>query len=137
MSQKKILIVDDSQVVLKALSSRLQAEGYATLSAEDGSEALRLFRNEKPDLVLMDINFPPDVGFGGNVSWDGFRIIEWMRKSGLLGATPSIIITSEDPAKYRAQAMEAGAVEVFQKPISVPYLLKTIRGCLDAVPAGS
>ena len=80
MSRKKILIVDDSVVLLKALSLLLLSKGYQVLTAEDGAAALSTVRREKPDLILLDINFPPDVAHGGTVSWDAFRIMDWLRR---------------------------------------------------------
>jgi CheY-like chemotaxis protein len=126
MSKKRILIADDSLIVLKALEMKLNAAGYAVTTASDGSEALEKAAAFRPDLVIMDINFPPDISQGG-VAWDGFRIIEWMRHTGAAGAAPAIIITSDEPEKHRVEAIEAGAVAVFQKPLSLPVLLETIE----------
>jgi CheY-like chemotaxis protein len=68
MNNKKILIVDDSLVFLTAVSKLLQAKGYQVLTAEDGAAALSAVRREKVDLILLDINFPPDVAHGGAVN---------------------------------------------------------------------
>src|ERR1041385_4351581 len=59
--QKKLLIIDDDAVVLKATSMRLQAAGYSVVTAIDGSSAIHALRKEKPDLILLDLSFPPDV----------------------------------------------------------------------------
>src|SRR6266536_1626625 len=59
--RRKILIVDDDAVILKALSLKLESAGYAVATAVDGADALRGLREEMPDLVLLDINFPPDI----------------------------------------------------------------------------
>ena len=131
MSKQRILIVDDSPVVLKALEMKLQKAGYATMTALDGSDALEKAGRFHPELVIMDINFPPDISQGG-VTWDGFRIIEWMRYTGAAGSAPAIIITSDDVERHRAKALAAGAVAVFQKPISLTKLLETLEECLGA-----
>src|SRR5258708_5989267 len=68
----KILIVDDDAVIRKALTLKLESHGYAVAAAVDGADALRALRDENPDLVLLDINFPPDVAHGGGIPWDGF-----------------------------------------------------------------
>jgi len=133
MSKHRILIVDDSPVVLKALEIKLQKAGYATMTASDGSSALEKAGRFQPELVIMDINFPPDISQGG-VNWDGFRIIEWMRYTGAAGSAPAIIITSDDVEKHQAKALAAGAVAVFQKPISLTSLLNTLEECLGAAP---
>src|SRR5437773_140530 len=76
----KILVVDDNKVILKILSMKLGASGYQVITAEDGSGAVNAVRTQKPDLILLDINFPPDVAHGGGVPWDGFRIMDWVRR---------------------------------------------------------
>src|SRR5882724_4283995 len=65
--RRKILIVDDAAVILKALTLKLESAGYAVATAVDGADALRALREEKPDLVILDINFPPDIAHGGGV----------------------------------------------------------------------
>lgn len=130
MSKPRILIADDSLTVLKALENKLNSAGYETATAMDGSQALERAHQLHPDLVIMDVNFPPDISQGG-VTWDGFRIIQWIRETGAIGLTPSIIITSDDIEQHRDRAMAAGAVAVFQKPIDGPELMATIRKCLE------
>lgn len=130
MKKRRILIVDDSLTVLKALGTSLRNAGYEIHTATDGSEALGTAGEIHPDLVIMDINFPTDVSQGG-IAWDGFRIIEWMRHTGSAGMAPAIIITVDDIEKHRARALAAGAVAVFQKPISLPDLLETIAECFQ------
>src|SRR5436190_5344991 len=101
MNPKKILVVDDSTIILKALSMKLKTAGYAVLTAQDGSEAVSLARRERPDLILLDISFPPDVGHGGGVPWDGFLIMGWLRRMDELKNVPIVIITGADPEKYK------------------------------------
>ena len=72
---RKILVVDDDPVILKALTLKLDSEGYTVVKAVDGADALRVLQDEKPDLVLLDINYPPDVAHGGGVPWDGFLLM--------------------------------------------------------------
>src|SRR5437868_14120274 len=75
MAQKKILVVDDSVIIPKTLSMKLKASGYHVLEAPDGAAAVSIMRREKLDLILLDISFPPDLGAGGGVAWDGFLIM--------------------------------------------------------------
>jgi CheY-like chemotaxis protein len=95
---KKILIVDDSVIILKALSAKLRANGYQVFTAVDGSEAVSTVRRERPNLILLDINFPPDVAHGGGVAWDGLLIMSWLRRMDEALNTPVIIITGSDSA---------------------------------------
>ena len=78
MNPKKVLIVDDDAVLIRGLSNVLGGAGYHVLAAEDGAGAVSAVRQEKPDLVVLDIHFPPDVAHGGGVPWDGFLIMNWL-----------------------------------------------------------
>ena len=60
--KKKILVVDDDLVVLKAFTIKLKASNYDVLTASDGSTAVNLVRTQKPDAILLDIYFPDDFG---------------------------------------------------------------------------
>lgn len=130
MNGKRILVVDDNVVVLKALSMKLKSAGYDVLQATDGSAAVSAARTEHPDLIILDISFPPDVAHGGGVSWDGFRIIEWLHRIDEAKTVPIIVITGGEPAKYKDRAFAAGAVGFFQKPINNEELLARIEEVL-------
>lgn len=136
MSRKKILIVDDSPVIAKTMSLTLNANGFDVLTAEDGATAAGVVRRDKPDLILLDISFPPDVGHGGGISWDGFLILDWVRRLEEAKNIPFIVITGGDPAKYKERAMAAGALAFFQKPVKKDELLAAIRQILPDADAG-
>ena len=137
MDQKKILIVDDDAVILNGLSSKLKANGYHVFTAADGSEAVSTVRREKPHLILLDILFPPDVAHGGGLAWDGFTIVQWLRRIDEVKDIPIIVITGAEPEKYQARALATGAVAFFHKPIDGDALLNTIRQTLGERPPGS
>ena len=127
MNRKKILVVDDNEVILKTLSFKLKANNFDVVTALDGSEAVAAVRKEKPDAILLDISFPPDVAHGGGVPWDGFRIIAWLRRMDEAKNTPIIIITGGDAAKFKDRALAEGALAFFTKPIDHEALLKLLR----------
>jgi len=124
-----ILVVDDNPVVLKAFDLKLKSIGFKVITATDGSSAVSMARQEKPNIIVLDINFPPDVGSTG-LQWDGFSIMEWMRRFKEVADIPVIIITSSDPEKYKERAMAAGAVGFFQKPIDHEEFLATVQRVL-------
>lgn len=134
MSAQKILIVDDSPVVLKALQLKIAAAGFNAFTALDGGEAIGIVRREKPDLILLDLSFPPDVAHGGGVAWDGFLIMQWLRRMDEGKTIPIIIITGQDPAKYQDQAMKLGATAFFTKPVDYTGLIDVIRQTLSGTP---
>ena len=132
MDAKKILVVDDDRIIQKTMALKLKTKGYQVLSALDGSTAVSCVRKDIPDLILLDINFPPDIafGFGGGVQWDGFLIMTWLRRMDEVKNTPFIVMTGGDPSKYKDRAIAAGAVGFFQKPINYEELVIAIRRAL-------
>jgi len=137
MSRKKILVVDDSVLILKLMSMKLTAHGYDVITVEDGGSAVSAVRTEKPDLILLDLSFPPDVAHGGGVAWDGFLIMTWLQRMEEAKHIPIIVITAGDPAKYKDRALAAGAVSFFHKPIDNDELLTVIRNTLAEKPAAT
>jgi DNA-binding response OmpR family regulator len=130
MNGKRILIVDDDPVILSAVSMKLKHEGFETITARDGSAAVSAVRKSKPDLILLDITFPPDVAHGGGVAWDGFLIMSWLQRMDEVKGVPFIIISVGDPAKYEKRALAAGATRFFHKPIDSEELLAVIHETL-------
>ena len=126
MKRKKILVVDDNLVILKTMSMKLTANGYDVVTAEDGNAAVSAVRREKPDLILLDLSFPPDVAHGGGVAWDGFLIMNWLRRLDEAKNIPIVVITGGDPAKCKDRALAAGAANFFHKPINNDELLTVI-----------
>jgi DNA-binding response OmpR family regulator len=124
---KKILAVDDNKVILKAVTMVLQAHGYEVVTAMDGSAVVKVVDQEKPDLILLDILFPPDVG---GISWDGFAIMRWLRSMSGAKDVPVIIISGTDPTKYRERSLAAGAAAFLHKPLDMGELIATIRAVL-------
>jgi two-component system alkaline phosphatase synthesis response regulator PhoP len=130
-SAKKILVVDDDPVILKVLSWDLERKGYEVLTAVDGPEAFTVVRQQKPDLILLDIFFPPDIFQSGN-TWDAFLIMHWLQHMGESWGRhiPVIIISGAEPEEFRDRCLAAGAAACFQKPIKLPELLYAIRQSL-------
>jgi DNA-binding response OmpR family regulator len=103
--RKKILVVDDDQIILKTLTIALSCKGYQVLTAIDGPGAVNLVTRDRPDLILLDLNFPPDAANVGGALQD---------KS----------------AKYRRRVQAAKVVGFFPKPIDHVALVATIRATL-------
>ena len=116
---------------------KLEASGYEVLTALDGSGAVSAARKLKPDLILLDISFPPDVGHGGGVPWDGFLIMDWLHRLDEAKNIPVIIITGGDPAKFKERALASGAASFFHKPIDNDELMTIVKHTLEksAAPA--
>ncbi|MEK7780723.1 MAG: response regulator [Verrucomicrobiota bacterium] len=131
-TKKKILVVDDDQVILKAFTIKLQASDYEVLTAAKGADAINVVRTQKPDAILLDINFPDDFG---SVAWDGFRIMEWLKRLDGSAQIPIFVISGGSPDKYVARARELGAVAFFRKPIIHEELVAALQRVLVSAPA--
>jgi CheY-like chemotaxis protein len=142
-SGKKILVVDDDQIILKTLSIVLNSNGYQVFTAADGPGAATIVTRERPDLILLDILFPPDAANVGGALQDGFFIIEWLRRMGEAKDIPIIIISGDKSVKDKKHALEIeGVVGFFPKPIDRVALLAAIRATLgedagDKTPASA
>jgi len=136
MNGKKILIVDDNQIILRALSRKIESSGYIAFTALDPAEGVAAVRREKPDLIVLDINFPPDVAHGGGVFSDGFQMIPWLRRMDEAKDTPIIIITGAQTTNNKDRALQEGACAFFQKPVDHEQLFAAIREALheEAAP---
>jgi len=116
--KKLILIVEDNDLNLKLFKDLLEAHGYATLHTRDGFQVMDLTRNNRPDLILMDIQLP-------EVS--GIEITGWLKADEALKNIPVIAITAfamrGDEEKIRA----GGCDDYLSKPIAVHQFISTVK----------
>src|SRR3974377_149201 len=82
---KKVLIVEDNDLNMKLFNDLLEAHGYTTLQTKDGVEALRMAREHRPDLILMDIQLP-------EVS--GLEVTKWLKEDDQLRQIPVVAVTA-------------------------------------------
>jgi two-component system response regulator (stage 0 sporulation protein F) len=133
---KKILVVDDDWMIRKVLSEELESKGYQVFTGIDCSQAVSAVREQKPDLILLDITFPPDVAHGGGAAWDRLSIMVWLRRMDEARDTPFIIISGADPAMWEDRVLAAGAAAFFPKPIDYEELLLAIHNVLGEDAGG-
>jgi len=122
MSKAKILIVDDEPQLRRVMSTTLVANGYIVEQARTGEEALNKLREQKYDLVLLDLNMP---GIGG---LETCREIRWSCDVAI------IILSVRNTEKDKVQALDSGADDYVSKPFSTPELLARIRAALRRLP---
>src|SRR5436305_9796231 len=134
---RTILLVDADALFLRTLATTLQAEGYEVATAADGSSAVNAARSYKPDLIILDLYYPPDVGHGGGVSWDGFLIVEWIRRMADFSGTRVIFTTTGDPVQHADRARKAGASGLFQKGPDISQLLSVVHRFLGQPTASA
>ncbi len=113
-----IMVVDDDRAIRESLSRELNAAGYTTTTAADGSEGIAAFQSQVPDLILTDLAMPRS---------DGFELIAAIRAS---SRVPIIVLSvrGADPDKVRA--LDLGADDFVTKPFSVAELLARVRAQL-------
>ena len=113
-----VLVVDDSITVRRVTQRLLQREGYRVALAADGLQALERLQEERPTVVLSDIEMP---------RMDGFDLARNIRADGALKGLPIIMITSRIAEKHREHAMELGVNHYLGKPYSDEELLSLIQ----------
>jgi putative two-component system response regulator len=117
----KILLVDDEPLNLRLLVTLLKAEGYATISAESGAEALVLAAQRRPDLILLDIMMP---------EMDGFEVTRMLKADHRTSKIPIIVTTALDDHTSRLRALEMGAEEFLVKPVNRAELSVRVKNLL-------
>ncbi len=113
-----ILIVDDSLTVRRVTQRLLERNGYHTILAKDGIDALRTIESQRPDCILADIEMP---------RMDGYDLTRAIRANAATHDIPVIMITSRTAEKHRRMAFELGADEYLGKPYQEEELLRLIR----------
>ena len=132
---RKILVVDDNPVVVRALEIKLKGNGFNVITAADGAGGVRAARQEKPELIVLDINFRATETFS-SLNWDGITIMQWLRKVQNISDIPVVILTMEDPSRYKEATVASGAAAFFQKPVDYKAFLAMILQLLgDCSPA--
>lgn len=117
-TRKKVLIVEDNDLNMKLFNDLLVAHGYGTLQTRDGTEALALARQHRPDLILMDIQLP-------EVS--GLQVTQWLKKDDTLRSIPVIAVTAFAMKGDEEKIRDGGCEAYIAKPISVSSFLKTVE----------
>ena len=117
-AQKRVLIVEDNDLNMKLFNDLLEAHGYFTLQTKDGVEALRMARQHRPDLILMDIQLP-------EVS--GLEVTKWLKEDDDLRTIPIIAVTAFAMKGDEQKIRDGGCEAYIAKPISVSHFLDTIK----------
>jgi len=122
MEKKKILIVEDNPTNRKLFSTILQIEKYEVFEAEEAVRGLELAREERPDLILMDIQLP---------GMDGLTATRRLKEDDDLKEIPVLALTAFAMAGDARKAVDAGCDGYISKPINVESFLEEIRPYLE------
>jgi len=118
-----VMIVDDSPTEVHVMKTALENEGYRTISAADGAQCLRLARESRPDLILMDVVMP-----GVN----GFEATRTLVRDPDTGAIPIVIISSKSQETDKIWGLRQGAVDFLVKPVTAAELVAKVDEVIAA-----
>jgi two-component system response regulator MprA len=118
----RVLLVDDDRAIRDSLARALDLEGYEVLTAADGAEALRITREEHPDVLVLDVMMP---------SVDGLTVCRVLRFE--QDRTPILMLTARTETTDRVAGLDAGADDYLPKPFDLDELLARLRALLRRV----
>jgi two-component system cell cycle response regulator DivK len=118
---KTVLIVEDNDLNMKLFNDLLEAHGYGTLQTKDGLEAMKLARQHRPDLILMDIQLP---------EISGLEVTKWLMEDPDLSSIPVIAVTAFAMKGDEEKIRQGGCEAYIAKPISVARFLETVGNFL-------
>jgi DNA-binding response OmpR family regulator len=114
----KILVVEDEPALMDTLVYNLTGQGYKLLQADSGTLALKIAREQKPDLILLDIMLP---------GMDGFEVCRILRQE---SSVPILMLTARDEVVDRVVGLEVGADDYLTKPFSMRELTARVKALL-------
>ncbi len=117
----KVLVVDDNPSNVDILKTRLSVHGDEILTATDGEQALRIARESRPDLILLDVMMP---------KLDGIEVCSRLKSDPELPFVPIIVMSAKSNPEDVVQALEAGADEYLSKPINQTALVARVKSML-------
>ncbi len=119
----RILVVDDDPAMVGAITALVGTEGHQVVTAYDGLTAVRRWREESPDLVLLDLAMPGP---------DGFSVARQLREDG--ADVPIIVVSGERSEAAKVRALDLGADDYLEKPFGKQELLARIRAAMRRAP---
>jgi two-component system OmpR family response regulator len=118
-TKRRVLVVDDEENVTHLVSSALRFDGFETVTADNGDDALAKIAQYDPDLIVLDVMMP---------GRDGLGVLQALRASG--SQVPVIFLTARDTASDRVGGLRAGADDYVVKPFSIEELLARVHAVL-------
>jgi DNA-binding response OmpR family regulator len=127
LDQKKILVIEDEDFLMRACKLKFEREGYLFLSARNGVEGLDVARTEKPDVILMDVMMP---------EMNGFDLLRVLKSESALKDIPVIILSNLGQDSDRVLAERLGATEYLVKAhVPLVKVVERVEHALSRVPS--
>lgn len=124
MFKKKILVIDDTELMIRLITDILSNAGYEVVSAPDGVSGMKKVREEKPDLVILDIVMP---------GMDGFEMCQALRDDESNNLMPIIMLTGQDNEEDKLKGLEMGADDYITKPFNPRELISRVNNTLKRI----
>lgn len=117
--RQSVLVADDDPAQLQEMSEFLRSRGFDVIEAKDGHEAIAMIAEQRPRILMLDVNMP---------GWDGVRVAEAAR--GLDHKVITILMTAETDMYNYASLSDCGAVTIFRKPVPVARITGFLQNAL-------
>lgn len=121
MSNDKVLVVDDEEYIVELITYNLVSAGYKVISANNGIDAIKLVKEEKPKLILLDLMIPGK---------DGYDVCKEIRSDSDMKGISIIMLTAKSEEFDKVLGLELGADDYITKPFSVRELLARVKAVL-------
>ncbi len=123
-TRARLLVVDDNRALLRTLQISLSAAGYAVTCADNGADALSIFHEQHPDLIILDVMMP---------DMNGWQVCQHIRE---ISEVPILMLTAMREPEYRIRGLSMGADDYLSKPFEQQELLLRIANILKHVGFG-
>jgi DNA-binding response OmpR family regulator len=126
---ERIMVVEDDPLVMNILAARIKGQGYQVTEAASVAQALRLTRDQVPDLIILDLTLLDGDPFAGLT--DGFAFLTLLQRSHPGTRVPVIINSVDNSPKVHERARQLGAAAVCDKSHPLAELLAAVRSALE------
>src|SRR5919108_3614579 len=123
----RVLVIDDEPPIRLLCRVNLEAEKMSVLEASDGPSGLEVAKQERPDVILLDVMMP---------GLDGWRVAEQLLEDERTSDIPIIFLTARAEFRDRARGLDIGGIEYITKPFNPIELAPTVRELLDRIEQG-
>src|SRR5690606_34773484 len=121
----KVLIVEDEETLARTLAEKLRSDGFTVITAADGEEGLEKIREERPDLIVLDIMLP---------KLDGLSLCRIVRRDTSTSHIPIIMLTARGTEVDKIVGLESGADDYVVKPLALGEFLARVRAVMRRAP---